>query len=227
MTSPYIDKTNDNQTITFVPKRYFKTDDNYLLGTNTLKGVKSIRVKTPLPETITFGIGNEINQTWDFMKFKSAIIQTAAPSIGKNFDRGISERFFWRSIENKEITLELNFAAYYSGLIDVVQPINDLMVLGAPIESSFTGGPNDLIYIDAFWNAPPLITVYVGKLLYFTNAIIKDITVAFSNKLDNEFYPMSAQVSVTFITSDPIGYAGLKGYGNKYSGFRHRNGTKQ
>lgn len=227
MPKPYINKLSDNQTVTFVANKLFNSNENYANGTSTIKGVNSIRVKAPLPENITFGTANEVNQTWDFWKFKSAIVQTAAPTIGKNFDRGISERFFWRSIENKEITMELSFAAYYSGLIDVVQPINDLMILGAPVENSLAGGPNDLMYIDAHWDAPPLITVHVGKLLYFTNAIIKDINVSFSNKLDNEFYPMSAQVSVTFITSDPIGYAGLKGYGSKYSGFKSRNGSPQ
>jgi len=181
--------------------------DSYLDGTEEVKGIRNIRVSAPIPEGFSWGIGNEVNQPWDFTKFKSSIIQTAAPSVGKNFDRGVGERNFWRSIENKDMSVTLDFNSYYSGLVDVVQPVTDLMTLAAPVETNvFT------------WNAPPLLTVRVGDLLRFENVIIKDVSVAYSNKLDADFNPMSAQVSVTFVTTDPIGYNGVKGYGLKYSG---------
>jgi len=170
--------------------------------------VKNIKVQAPLPEAITFSIGNEVNETFDFFKIKSKLIQTFGGSANLNFDRGISERQYWRSIINQEFTIEMKFDAYYSGKVDVVLPIKRLLLMASPVENNAFGG-TVIKDLDAFWSGPPRVNVAFGSLIKFSSVWIKNVTPTFSNKLDNNFDPMSATVSVTLITQDPVGYRNI------------------
>ena len=70
-------------------------------------------VRAPLPETFSISTGNEVNQLFDIFKFGTKIAQFSG-LVNANYDRGFSERNYWRSIENQELTVELEFNAYYS-----------------------------------------------------------------------------------------------------------------
>ena len=206
----YVESTlSSGQVVTITANHLFNDTTNYRDRMNRLT------VVAPLPETVTISTGNEVNAPWDFMKFKSTVIQTIAPSLGKNFDRGVSERQFWRSIENQEMTIELTFNAYHSGQVDVLTPIQNLMFMGAPKETSAFGGRTDSpVLLDEHWDAPPLVNIAFGDFFYFRDVIFKNVSATFSNKLDNNFDPMSGTCSITFIPSNPTGYHGLVGDGD-------------
>lgn len=208
---PYVETSlNTNQKITFSNPVVYddgkKVPADSKAGSigSTYKGVKHINVvEAPLPESLPFSVGNEVNELFDIFKFKSQIIQFAsAGAVRKNFDRGYTERQFWRSIINQDFTVELKFEAYYSGLVDVVNPIKNLFALSLPVERARA---NTYEWAIGHWDAPPLISVRFGNIIWFQDVLVKNIAVNWSNKLDNNFDPMSATVSMTMITENPYG----------------------
>src|SRR4030066_442743 len=172
---------------------------------NHIEKNRGVRVSAPLPENIPFAVGNEVNEIFDFLKIRSKAVQLlTGGAVRTNIDRGLAERQFWRGIINQDISVDLNFNAYYSGKRDVVDPVGTLLLMAAPVESSVTGGKDGLL---TYWKAPPRIAIRFGSILWFSNCIIKNVNVQWSNKLDSNFDPLSATVNVTFITEDPMGYS--------------------
>lgn len=161
-------------------------------------------VFAPIPDTFSISANNEVNETWDWFKIKSKILQTALPTVGVNIDRGIAERSFWRAINNTEVTLELSFEAFDSGLVDVVIPIKSMFEMFMPQETTY----NALGFDFAAWKAPHQANIRIGKIVTFNNVIVKNVTANFRNTLDNDFNPMSATCSITFIPQDPLGSSG-------------------
>lgn len=219
ITTPYVHKLNNGQLIRFYARRF--EDISYVNKANTYseKFVESIAVKAPLPENISLRIGNEVNQLFSAFQLKSDLVQLAG-ATGVNVDRGFSQREYWRGPENSEMSVELHFNAYYSGYIDVMRPTQKLLLLGASRETSFQGGEKGTGFIgdfDEIWGQPTKAIVMFGNYFYHNNMIIKSVEVSYSNKLDNEFNPMSAVVNVTMIPTDPMGFAVMHG-GSRYGG---------
>ena len=214
MPKPHIHQKSTDQVITIRAKTLHDSNEEYEA---IMKPLRADGIKAPLPETFGFGTANEVNELFDIFKFKSKIAQLSG-LVTANYDRGFSERSYWRSLQNQEISVELEFNAYYSGAIDVVEPVQNLMLLAAPVEtlgSATTGNATSAWG----WNAPPHCTITYGRILYFTDVLIKSVNVVFSNKLDSNFDPMSATVTLTYIPANPVGYAGIRGAGGTNSGF--------
>lgn len=167
------------------------------------------QILAPIPEQVAISTGNAYDQTFDILQFKQTVVNWISKGAGKKFTRGISERQYWDGIENQEITLELEFAAYNSGYWDVVVPCRNLMMLATPTERGSTDiSTNDVEGIEnltAHWDEPPHIMVSIGDFLTLNNVGISNCSVSFSNKLDNEFMPLSATASVSFVMIDPFG----------------------
>jgi len=216
MAIPHVHKLPEEQVVTIrtSAKNLNDSSEEYK---NIMQPLISNGVRAVLPETFGFGTANEVNELFDIFKFKGKILQFSG-LVEANYDRGFSERSYWRSLQNQELTVELEFNAYYSGKLDVVEPVQNLMLLAAPVETlgSATSGNVTSAW---GWNAPPKVTITFGRILYFTDVIIKSVNVAFSNKLDANFDPMSATVTMTYIPANPIGYAGIRGAGGSNSGF--------
>jgi len=213
---PHIHQPASEQLVTVRAKTLYDSNKEYKA---IMKDLETVGVKAPLPETFGFGTANEVNEIFDIFKFKSQAIQLlSAGALHANYDRGFSERNYWRSIQNQEISVELEFNSYYSGAVDVVEPVQNLMLLAAPVETigSATTGKATSAW---GWNEPPNVTITFGRILYFTDVLIKSVNVIFSNKLDANFDPMAATVTMTFIPANPIGYAGIRGTGGSNSGF--------
>ena len=223
MQEPKINQSPEAQTVTIHAKTLHDNSESYQEHMN------AIRVRAPLPETFGFGLANNVDQVFSSFQAVKQLVTSSAALTHMNTNRGFSERVYWKNVENQEITLELTFNAYYSGLVDVVKPVNELMLLASAVENHM----GEAIYVEGesgflttasevltgYWNAPPRITVLMGDVLYFTDCWVKSINVNFSNKLDNEFNPMSATVSISFMTEDPVGYVGMRGYSSDFSGF--------
>jgi len=216
MPKPHIHAKPSEQVVTIRAKTLHDSNDEYKAIMNPLR-VDGI--KAPLPETFSFGTVNEVNELFDIFKFKSQAVQFISGGlVNANYDRGFAERSFWRSLQNQEMTVELEFNAYYSGAIDVVEPVQNLMLLAAPVETLGTATTGKATSAWG-WNSPPHCTITYGRILYFTDVLIKSVSVVFSNKLDANFDPMAATVTLTYIPANPIGYAGIRGATGTNSGF--------
>lgn len=204
----------DEQVVTVRAKTLHDTNDEYKA---IMAPLEKHGIKAPLPETFGFSTANEVSELFDFFKFAGKIKQTLG-FVGSNYDRGFSERSYWTGLANQDITFELEFNAYTSGALDVVEPVQNLMLLSAPVETLGSATHGNITSAWG-WNQPPECTITFGKILYFTDVLIKNVSVVFSNKLDSNFDPMSATVSITCITKNPIGYAGIRGATGQNSGF--------
>lgn len=211
---PHVNQLASGQVIEFLSVDFEGDDLNF-----SERYANTIKVRAPLPETLSLSVQNEVNQMFSVFQVKSDILQYLGGGMGKNFDRGYSQREFWRGPENADITVELHFNAYYSGYIDVMKPTQDLLLLGASRESSFNGGEEGVLWLglDEFWSAPPKVILKFGDYFTHNNMIIKNVEVSYGNKLDNEFNPMSAVASVTMVPTDPMGFASMFG-GSRYGG---------
>jgi len=170
-------------------------------------------VKAPLPESIQFFTSNEVNETFDFFKMRSKLLQTFSQGAEINIDRGLAERSFWRSINNQDITFELNFDMYYSGEVDVVLPIKRLLLMSSPIEKQSKAiaerteafGVPGAENLGNYWAAPTNPKIIVGDIYQLEEVLIKNVNVTYSNKIDRDGNPISAVASITIITREPMG----------------------
>jgi hypothetical protein len=170
-------------------------------------------VKAPLPDSIPFFTSNEVNETFDFFKMRSKLLQTFSQGAEINIDRGLAERSFWRSITNQDITFELNFDMYYSGEVDVVLPVKRLLLMSSPIEkqSKAIAERTEVFNIEGaenlgnYWSAPSNPKIIVGDIYQLEEVLIKNVNVIYSNKIDRDGNPISAVVSITVITREPLG----------------------
>jgi len=163
----------------------------------------SHEVRAPLP-TIPFSSGNEIDESFEYLKLVNKIAQSLGGARGISVDRGIAEEMHWKGITNQEFAVELKFDAYNSGKDDVVIPIKKLLMMATPEPSSIPGVSKKL------WIGPPTVSIRFGNIVTLMKCWIKNVNVQFSNKLDDNFDPLSATVALTFIPYDPIGRYALK-----------------
>ena len=180
-----------------------ETDAEYVAG------VENTEVFAPLPETVTIGMANQVGQTWDFWKVLKNIA-VAGGTFGVNANKGIAERQFWQEIELKDVTLELSFVAYESAHDDVFLPCQQLLRYTAASDMGQSS-------LELTWRRPVYVDVVIGRIAKYHECIIKSTDINFSNKLDAGGYPISATVTITFITRDPMGYSWLK-YGHGVDG---------
>jgi len=158
-------------------------------------------VRAPLPESIPFSTGNDIDETFDFFKLASKLAQSVGVASGVSIDRGLAEQQQWRGIINQEFSMDLQFQAYNSGKDDVVIPVKTLLLMSSPEPTT----ANLKVGTKKLWLAPPRVSIKFGNIITLTSVWIKTINVQFSNKLDDNYDPMSATVSITFIPRDPLG----------------------
>lgn len=219
MSTPHIHALDNSQLIRLytaeIKDTFFNSADTF-----SERYVNRIVVKAPLPETVSLSVQNEVNQLYSSFQFVNNIIQFASGGIGKNFDRGYMERQFWRGPETADISIELHFNAYYSGYVDVMRPTQDLLLMGSSRETSIQGGEAGGLVggIDEIWTAPSNTILYFGNYFSHSSMIIKSVEVGYSNKLDNNFHPMSAVANITMTPSDPMAFAIMAGGSTKYGG---------
>ena len=154
-------------------------------------------VAAPLPETVTVGLANTVGQTWDFWKVAKNL-GTLSSTVGLNLSKGIAERQFWQEIEPKDVSVELSFNAMDDARKDVYNPCQMLLKYAAASDVVQT--------FDFAWFRPVYIDVHIGRIATYYNCIIRSVDVNYSNKIDSEGYPISATVSLTFISRDPVGW---------------------
>lgn len=170
------------------------------------KKYAGMKVEAPLPETFNFSVGNEVNQTFDIMKFKKFFIGGAASLANKNFDRGYTERLYWRSIAIQDFTIEMSFDAYYSGKVDVILPTKKLILMATPVANQTKLGET----LTGYWDGPPRVNIAYGNVIWFESCWIKSVNINYSNKLDNNFDPLSATATVNFVTQNPMSFQDIE-----------------
>lgn len=160
--------------------------------------IKGTRVKAPLPANITIGLSNQIGQTWDFWKVGRNLFN-ASSTFGYNTNKGISERQFWQEVEQKDVSVELVFNAKTNAKHDVYDNCQQLLYYTAASDI-------DPGFYDLAWLRPVYIDVLIGTVATYRTCLIKTCDINYSTQTDADGYPMSATVSLTFITIDPLGF---------------------
>lgn len=94
-------------------------------------------VEAPLPDNVGFSVGSEYTAPFD-ANLLSGGLANAAILAGSPPSVGISTTKFYSSPEPSEISLDLEFHAYYSSREEVLIPVARLMVAALGIETTFS-----------------------------------------------------------------------------------------
>ena len=192
------------------------------------KGHKTTyRIEAPLPESFGVGIGAEISSPFSGYAAEGTLANLASNFLKVSSKTGLITKKLYLGPDQPDINLDLKFEAYYSGLEEVIMPVMNLQLMAAGYNGTLTealekadqtlsdkflatlndatGGNNanvtDLVrYIEA----PGLITIIVGGVYVLRNVFISSIQPSFSNVLDADDYPMSAEVSISITPQDPL-----------------------
>ena len=93
-------------------------------------------VQAPLPDNIGFSVGSEYSSPFE-ANLLSGTLGKIAIASGRAPKVGISTTKFYTSPEPSEISLDLEFNAYYSAREEVVVPVARLMVAALGIETTY------------------------------------------------------------------------------------------
>lgn len=194
---------------TDVPEEYIVT----ILSASSAPGGKGgITVRAILQDSISIRTGSKWESFIDVVRSSnigSAFELGAQLLAGVSLQNAMTSRRIWRGTEPLSLTLNLRFEEEYDSKREVMEACEALQCMCLPGEGALglliPPGPspfiNDKVQIG---NQQELIAVYVGKVLSFTNVIIKDVQVEYQNKMGTDGLFKAAKVSVVFETYEIV-----------------------
>lgn len=182
----------------------------------------SLQVEAHLPENFAIGIGGEVSTP-----FSSFITDNTVTNLfklgGTTFKTGFFTRKVYVGPETPDITFEVKFDTFYNAYDEVIVPVEKLMAFAAGIDKSvlslgynqdeegninvFTETTNEhsqRIDVGSYLNEPPICRVKIGDFIILPNGFITGVEPRFSNIMDSNGYPISADVSVTISLIEPL-----------------------
>ena len=94
-------------------------------------------VKAPLPESFGYTVGSEIGTPFSGYATEGNLSKVLALQFGVSNRVGLVTRKIYQGPEPTEVSMDLNFNAYYSARKEVVAPIIKLMLMSVGHEDSF------------------------------------------------------------------------------------------
>jgi len=187
-------------------------------------------VHAVMPETMTIGVGADINSPFASFSSDGIASKVIALSSGASSKIGITTKRLFMGPDQPDISLDLKFQTYYSSYDEVLVPSLKLLLMGTGEERNI---PKD--FIDAtkgfqkfnevaadtlgklskgekekttdlinYLVAPSALKVHFGDIFSLRNCLLSNVNVSFSNILDNDFLPMESSVSITLTPQDPL-----------------------
>lgn len=187
-----------------------------------IRNKKNYIVKAPMPDNFTIGAGGEVTSPFSGFAADGTAASIVSLYTGASQKTGLLTRRLWMGPDQPDISITLNFEAYYSAFDEVIEPTFKLMLMSTgdeekPLKESpellaaveQTGiiseqRTKDLTDLVSFLRAPDEVVILVGDYLRIRDAIISSVSVSYSNVLDAAGLPMSAEASVTLTPSSPF-----------------------
>jgi hypothetical protein len=213
--------------ISEVPEQFRVWISNETFGTSNQLDVFAV-----LQENVTLSTRSH----WETYNPLGDVITDASQAVAQLFRKSlvsrISSRRIWKGTEPVRISLLLKFEAYERAYTDVVVPNIKLQQTALPSGDEKHGQfalltpPGPYPYNLTGDDKNPKteergenITVQVGNLFTFNRVVVAEINTVYSNKFDNEGYPVSAQTQITFdtyeiLTKNMLGTAYTGGSGD-------------
>lgn len=208
------------------------TEEKVKFTHNNKNKWKDWSVEAPLPDGFGFGVGSQIGSPFDMEP--NEMLKKAMAFGGVSQRLGLMAKKFYEGPEETEISLDLNFEAYYSASREVIVPIVTLMMMSTAhidnanntdgivktimqsVEKTGQGAMEATVGEDSemaetdigsmikYLRAPDTVNVSFGKTFRIKRAYITNVEPSFSNVLDNLGYPVSASCSVTIALEEPM-----------------------
>lgn len=186
-------------------------------------------IEAALPDAFGISVGSVFTDPFNANVTNDSTAEKAAAFL--NVSRKIGARVtsvFYSGPEPTEMSIELEFNAFYSAVEEVVVPCMSLMLMAVgrqydyrKLKGQFTGAVGNYVdrYIQVIEESnqsgfaeevglivgPSPVRVKFGKTLYLDAAYIATASPSFSNVLDNQFMPMSATCAITVkIQRNPV-----------------------
>lgn len=183
----------------------------------TEDGLTERKVVAPLPDGFGMSVGSAFTdpQNMDLNQGGGAVSKAVkAVTQRSGFSSKIAQasNVFYDGPEPTEMSFDLNFHAYYSAFDEVIVPVFDLMMMSVGRE--YNGDEiNNSIVADAMKaieeatgadsgkygliHSPGECKVTFGKAMTIPRCFVSSVGVEFSNIMDNQYFPISANCSVT------------------------------
>lgn len=178
-----------------------------------------------VPESFTLGVGSEISAP--FSGFTSnGVVASGAAMLGYSSRSGIATRKTYMGPDQPDISLELEFEAYYSAYEEVMKPTYNLMMMASGSEKGLERELNEQGVVSSnlgtgdfikFLRTPGTCSAEIGNILTLDNVYLGDVSITYGTVLDSEGYPMEAQASVTLVPQSPLTKGRIKhAFGNRF-----------
>jgi hypothetical protein len=138
------------------------------------------------------------------------VLELGAQALtNRSLQNAVTSRRIWRGTDPLSLTLNLRFEEEYNSKTEVMEACEALQCMCAPGEDKQTlgllipPGPSPFKN-DVLDSSKELIAVYVGRVLAFTNVIIKDIQVGYQVRMGTDGLFKAAKVSVVFETYEIV-----------------------
>lgn len=206
------------------PKQRFQIVQYYRDSGNPIT-----RVAAALPDNFGISVGSVFTDPFNANITSNPIAEKVAAFF--NFSRKAGARVtsvYYDGPEPTEISLELEFAAYYSGHDEVISPVLSLMLMAVgreqdyrDLQGQFTGFPGAVLdrWIEQIEESkggtvadqiklirgPQPVRINFGGVMRIPAAYVSTVAPAFSNVLDNQFAPLHATCAITIkIERNPV-----------------------
>ena len=183
----------------------------------TEDGQTERKVVAPLPDGFGMSVGSAFTdpQNMDLNQGGGAVSQAVkAVTQRSGFSSKVAQasNVFYDGPEPTEISFDLNFHAYYSAFDEVVVPVFNLMMMSVGREYNLDDINNRTV-ADAmktiedstgsdsgkygFIRSPGECKVKFGRAMTIPRCYVSSVGAEFSNIMDNQDFPISANCSVT------------------------------
>lgn len=191
-----------------------------------------VEVEAHLPERFSLSVGSDITSPFATYATEGPAAKALALMTGVSNKIGITTTKLFMGPDQPDISLDLKFEAYYSALNEVLLPTFNLMMMSVGTEEDFGEEAEKLVEFirnmgeleDAVLNfilkdkskakdagelirymrTPGTCRVILGDTFTLDNVYLSNVNVTYSNVLDSNFIPMSAEANITITPQNPF-----------------------
>lgn len=202
------------------------------------RGSQRLKVVGHLPEEFSIAVGSEISSPFANFAREGTAAKMLAYFTGISNKVGVTTTKLFMGPEQPDLSLDIEFVAYYNATTEVLAPCIKLLTMAAPtakdgfkqvkrllrklsvIEdttidtaSSFAGinraTDGNRDDLIKYLKTPSTCTISFGDTFQLDSVYLSNVSVTFSSVLDNNNIPMRATASLTITPSEPLNKGSL------------------
>lgn len=213
-----------------MPKHLHVSENDKRQLIHFIDGRNGTTVLANMPETMTIGVGSDIGSPFAGYASEGTAAKVLALTTGASNKVGVVTQRLFMGVDQPDINVDIKFEAYYSAYDEVLLPCIKLMLMATAEKHSLEDAvrkaikfieAGDSIYAETiakikqserldtdnfinYLRSPATCKVMFGDIFTIQKCFLANVSVSYSNVLDNDFVPMEATVSITLTPQDPF-----------------------